>query len=358
MDFLSDVLLKFWKEVIVAVMLTATLPFIRKYVRKQRAKILGFLREKERLKQSLLEEEKKRKEAESKYQAEADEKRKVQEEANSLRAALEQERKARQEAERKCQASQEVSTSKVSKLMRTFSMFSRPKEAEVNPNAQNEELERLKLALENAERMRQNEAEEKLRAQAETERLRGLLNQAEKKLKAIEDAKPAPNSMTAKLMELLKACEALPYTNHSEVGSMQAINYDNVRYLFPPEGDVLRMKVFNAVVHYFQKNYVYYRKLGVHKCMVLYVLVIIAEGISSKQISINEHKKLIWNTASQFIDKIRKEHFDEQPELDEPDDYDTRSAKTEAGEAFGQFPSEIILADKEFLNALLATAKR
>lgn len=135
MDFLSDVLLKFWKEVIVAVMLTATLPFIRKYVRHQRAKILGFLREKERLKQSLLEEEKKRKEAESKYQAETEEKRKAQEEADSLRSALEQERKARQEAERKLQAAQDVSNSKVSKLMRTFNLFSRPKEAEVNPNA-------------------------------------------------------------------------------------------------------------------------------------------------------------------------------------------------------------------------------
>lgn len=83
MEFLSEIFIKYWKEVVVAVMLTATLPFIRKYVRKQRANMLKFFREKEQLKQSLLDEEKKRKEAEE---------------------LLAQERTAREESERKLQA--------------------------------------------------------------------------------------------------------------------------------------------------------------------------------------------------------------------------------------------------------------
>lgn len=206
--------------------------------------------------------------------------------------------------------------------------------------------------------MRQNEAEEKRRAQAEAERLRGLLHQAGKKLKAIEDAKPAPNSMTAKLKELLKTCETLPYPNHNDMSNLNTYRLKYIRNLFPPEGDILRMKVMNAIYRYLNNNYADSNDPIGHKCMVLYALVIIAEGVSEKQISINENKKLVWKTASQFIDKIRKEHFDEHTELDDPNDYDTRSAKDEAGKAFGQFPPELVIADKEFLNALLASAKR
>lgn len=383
MEFLSEIFVKFWKEVIVAVMLTATLPFIRKYVRQQRAKILGFLREKERLKLSLLEEEKKRKEAESKYQTEAEEKRKAQEEAVSLRVALEKEQKARQEAERKYQAEAQeklkakeeaehlrgVSSSKVSKLMRTFKMFSGPKEAEENTSTQNnEEIERLRLALVDAERLRQIEIEEKRKAQAEAERLRGLLDKAEQELKAIEAAKPAPNSMTAKLTGLLKSCEALPYPNHSDIGDMDDDVFKYIRNLLPPEGDILRMKVMNAIVRYIQNDYNYYDDDDyeyyideddsiMHKCLVLYALIIIAEGIAEKQVRIDDNKKLTWKTASPFIDKIRKEHFDEHPEISKPLDYETRSAKDNAGKAFGEFPPEIILADKEFINAILSAAK-
>lgn len=83
MEFLSDIFIQYWKEVVVAVMLTATLPFIRIYVRRQRAKMLKFFRGQKQLEQSLLEEEKKRKEAEE---------------------LLAQERKAREESERKLQA--------------------------------------------------------------------------------------------------------------------------------------------------------------------------------------------------------------------------------------------------------------
>ena len=45
--------MKFWKEVTVAIMLTATLPFIRRYVRRQRVKMLNIFSERERLKAAL-----------------------------------------------------------------------------------------------------------------------------------------------------------------------------------------------------------------------------------------------------------------------------------------------------------------
>ena len=50
MKFLSVIFVKFWKEVIVVVLLTATLPFIRKYVRRRSAMVINFFKERERLK--------------------------------------------------------------------------------------------------------------------------------------------------------------------------------------------------------------------------------------------------------------------------------------------------------------------
>ncbi len=38
MEFLSEIFIKYWQEVVVAVLLTATLPFIRMYIRRQRAR--------------------------------------------------------------------------------------------------------------------------------------------------------------------------------------------------------------------------------------------------------------------------------------------------------------------------------
>ena len=126
MNFVIDIFIKFWKEVIVAVLLTATLPF------KERERLKAALSEAEGCAESerrareelerkleaetadrqkavdeaenmrvLLEQERKaHDEAERKFQAEVDEKRKAQEEAESLRVALEQEQKAREQAER------------------------------------------------------------------------------------------------------------------------------------------------------------------------------------------------------------------------------------------------------------------
>lgn len=146
MEFLSEIFIKFWKEVIVAVMLTAILPFIRAYVRRQRAKMLSFFREKERLKQSLLEEEKKRKEAE--------------EEVERLRAALEQEQQAREEAEQKYQA----------ELQEKDEI--RRKAASVYDTLMQEQKAHKEL-----EQKYQAEAEEKRRAQEEVKTLRISLEQ-------------------------------------------------------------------------------------------------------------------------------------------------------------------------------------
>ena len=375
MEFLSEIFIQYWKEVVVAVMLTATLPFIRRYVRKYRAKIINVLADKERLKKELLEEGNKRREAERKYQAEAEEKRKAQTEAENMRAELQQERKAREESERKLQAETEAKlkaqkeaenlrgspNSKVGKLMKTFSIFSRPKETEDTSGTQNnDELERLKLALERAEHLRQNEAAQKDIALAEVKRLNKLLAEAKQELNAIEAAKPAPGSITAKLMELLKACEALPYPNHSEVHEMQLGNFHYIRNLFPPEGDVLRMKVFSAIVCYIHNDDDW--NCGddepiVRKCLVLYALIIIAEGIAENQFRIDDNKKLTWKTAKGLIDTVSREHFNEHPEMSKPNDYDSRKARDMAGQAFGEFLPEIILEDKEFINALLTAAK-
>ena len=381
MEFLSDIFIQYWKEVVVAVMLTATLPFIRRYVRKYRAKIINVLADKERLKKELLEEGNKRREAERKYQAEAEEKRKAQTEAENMRAELQQERKAREESERKLQAETEAKlkaqkeaenlrgspNSKVGKLMKTFSIFSRPKETEDTSGTQNnDELERLKLALERAEHLRQNEAAQKDIALAEVKRLNKLLAEAKQELNAIEAAKPAPGSITAKLMELLKACEVLPYPNHSDIGDMDEDIFIYIRNLLPPEGDIMRMKVVNAIVRYIHNEYFddddfeYYIDEDepiVRKCLVLYALIIIAEGIAENQFRIDDNKKLTWETAKGLIDTVSREHFNEHPEMSKPNDYDSRKARDMAGQAFGEFLPEIILEDKEFINALLTAAK-
>ena len=53
MEVLAEVFVRYWEEVIVAVLLTVTLPFIRKYVRRQRAKMINLFKEKERLQEAL-----------------------------------------------------------------------------------------------------------------------------------------------------------------------------------------------------------------------------------------------------------------------------------------------------------------
>lgn len=106
MEFLRDIFLLYWKEVIVAVMLMMTLPFIRVYVRRRRAMVINFFREKERLKQSLQEAQGEAErlcaaleESERKYYSESEAAHNAQNEADNLRALLEQERKAREQAE-------------------------------------------------------------------------------------------------------------------------------------------------------------------------------------------------------------------------------------------------------------------
>ena len=93
--------MRYWREVIVAMLLTATLPFFRRHVRRLRARVIAFFTVRKRLETALLDAEKWRKksdEAEQKYLAEAEEKRKAVEEAERLRKELEEKRAALAEA--------------------------------------------------------------------------------------------------------------------------------------------------------------------------------------------------------------------------------------------------------------------
>ena len=85
MEFLSDIFVKFWKEAIVAMLLTAVLPFLRRYVRRRRAKVINFFKEKKYLTEALRESQDKRKEAER--------------EVERLRLELKREQRLREETE-------------------------------------------------------------------------------------------------------------------------------------------------------------------------------------------------------------------------------------------------------------------
>ena len=209
MEFLSEIFIKFWKEVIVAVMLTAILPFIRAYVRRQRAKMMNFFKEKERLKQSLLEEEKKRKEAE--------------EEIERLRAALEQEQQARQEAEQKYQA----------ELQEKDEI--RRKAASVYDTLMHEQKAHKEL-----EQKYQAEAEEKRKAQEEVKSLRISLEQerntrqeAERKRKEEiheEAPKPVKKSYESLVQEIID--------NHQDLNHI----YDCLDIITTDYPDIIREK--------------------------------------------------------------------------------------------------------------------
>ena len=217
---------------------------------------------------------------------------------------------------------------KESKLARTFNIFSRTKE----DNTQNEELERLNTALERAERLRQNEAELKRKALDEVKRLNGLLIHAKQELQAIEAAKPAPGSLTAKLLELLKACEALPYPQDTDFWRIP----DDVMEFLPPKGEALRMKVIGAAESYIS----YYSSSSEQntrkaKCVVFYVLMLIAQGVSDGLISVDDTKKLTWKRAGELLDKVNAEYFDEHPEVSKPSDYEESDGKNFIAGAFG-----------------------
>ncbi len=177
MEFLGDVFVKFWKEAIVAVLLTAILPFIRKYVRRRRAMVINFFKERERLKAALCEAEKRaesdrktREELERKLVAETAEKQKLVDEAENLRVLLEQERKAHDEAERKCQGEEDEKRkfqSEAENLRIALGHEQKAREqAEYTIGA--ETVERRK-AVEEAERLRK-ELEEERKAREEAER--------------------------------------------------------------------------------------------------------------------------------------------------------------------------------------------
>ena len=296
MEFLQEVFVKYWKEVIVAMLLTATLPFFRRYVRRLRARVIAFFTVRKRLETALLEAEKWRKkseEAEQKYLAEAEEKRKAVEEAERLRKELEEKRAALDEAERK--------------------------------------------------------------NQTQSERLRAALSKPKQEQKQPEEAKPAPKALTAKLLELLRACEELPYPEG--VSSYLSVI---VRTFLPANGEVLRMKVLGAV-----NSYIYDYEFGnlsdrdtrEQKCTLFYVLMIIAQGISEKLITIDDSKKLTWKYAGELLDKVNDEYFKEHPEVSRPSEYTIREAQRIIANAFGSYPPEVIIEDKAFIQALLSSTK-
>ncbi len=295
MNFAREVFIKYWKEVIIAVMSAATLPFFRRYGRMLRMKVTAFFTKRKRLEAALLEAESRcreaeeqlkqertaRKEAEQKYLAEAEEKRKAQAEAARLRKELEQERDAYEEAER---------------LRRKYA--------------------------------------------------------PERKLP--EEAKPAAVKLTSRLLELLRACEEQPYPKETSF-----IYLLKVRYFIPSNGDVVRMKIMKAIKSYILGASESNSPNGsIHKkCTVFYVLMIIAQGVSEGQISIGDSEILTWKAASLLLDKVNAEYFKRHPEASKPSKETAREARKIIADAFSLFPPEIIIEDKEFIQALLPSTK-
>ncbi|MBQ7215834.1 MAG: hypothetical protein IJS39_07595 [Synergistaceae bacterium] len=294
MEFLQEVFVRYWREVIVAMLLTATLPFFRRHVRRLRARVIAFFTVRKRLESVLLEAEKWRKkseEAEQKYLAEAEEKRKAVEEAERLRKELEEKRKAHEETK------------------------------------------------------------QKLQTQADS--LREALTKPKQEHSPQESAKPEPDTLTAKLLELLRACEELPYP--SEIGHYLS----EVRDLIPPNGDVLRMKIMGAIRNYIFDSPEWNTPGPIHrKCTVLYVLIVIAQGISENLITMTDNtKKLTFKTAIALLNKINAAYFKEHPEVSKPSNYNIEQGINLIASSFGQFPTEVILEDKAFIQALLPSIK-
>ena len=291
MDFVREVFIKYWKEVIVAMLLTATLPFFRRYVRRLRAKVIAFLTVKKRLEAALAESESKRKEAEEQ---------------------LAQERTVREEAEQ------------------TYLV----------------------------------EAEERRKAQAEVDRLRAELERGRKRpkpepeRKPPEVTKPAPNPLTAKLLELLKACDELPYPRDTNLSNFLISDFPKIGVFLPVNGEVSRIKLMGAINSYIwasgeiPSDGIFHRK-----CIVFYVLMIIAQGVSDRLITIDDSKKLTWKRADELLDKVNAEYFNEHPEVWKTNDNTTRDAKLIIASAFGNYPPEVILEDKGFIQALLPSTK-
>lgn len=343
MEFLSEIFVKFWKEVIVAVMLTAILPFIRAYVRRQRANMMNFFKEKEKLKQSLLEEEKKRKEAE--------------EEVERLRSALEQEQKARAEAEQKYQA----------ELQEKDEI--RRKAASVYDTLMQEQKAHKEL-----EQKYQAEAEERLNAKNEAQNLKSALEQEQKTREEAEKAKTVHVSTTSKLMELLKEFESLP--EPEDIPDDVRNNIPGyILDLLPFNGDVLRTKAAYAIGNYFSGEipcleyhgsqyyhfkYWYYEdavEISEAKCRVLYALICIAEGVSENQISLDDNKKLTWDTAEGLIDTMYEKYISEDKRKFGGSSRERETARTRARDEFIHFPPELLIWDEAFINGLLSKAK-
>ncbi len=290
--------------------------------------------EAESLREELKQEQEAHKESERMYQAEVEDRRNAQEDAYRLRLSLEREQKAREKAERKLQA---------------------------ESDALRQEADNLRATL-TQERKAREEAERKCKAEAE--HLRTALEQerkkresAERQLKAIEDAKPVPNSMKAKLVELLKTFEALPYPENS-----WHLDFEG-KTLLPITENILRIKTVCAMRRYLYGDFSSdsAKSIAWRKCEVLYVLVCIAEGVSANKIRIDDDEKLLWNTVNGLIDKMFEEYISEHPEDKDAfayGAYSQKRAKNALEYAFTSFPAEIVISDKKLIDAIAATARK
>ena len=93
------------------------------------------------------------------------------------------------------------------------------------------------------------------------------------------------------------------------------------------------------------------------KCVVFYVLMLIAQGVTENLITIDDSKKLTWKRAGELLDKVNDEYFKEHPEVSRPSKDTIREAQHIIADAFGRFPPEAILEDKEFIQAILPSTK-
>lgn len=173
-------------------------------------------------------------------------------------------------------------------------------------------------------------------------------------------------------MELLKEFESLP-----EPEDIPYDVWDNIPGyildLLPLNGNVLRTKAAYAIGNYFSGEipcleyhgsqyyhfkYWYYEdavEISEAKCRVLYALICIAEGVSENQISLDDNKKLTWDTAEGLIDTMYEKYISEDKRKFGGSSRET--ARTRARDEFIHFPPELLIWDEAFINGLLSKAK-
>ena len=301
MEFWQDVFIKYWKEIIVLVLLVLTRPFFLKYVRELRKDVIIAITRKKHLEQALTDANNRCEETERKYQS---------------------------EVEKRCRAEAEFDNLR--------------KEAEAEIASLREELDKSKRLF------------------VEAMKLLAVLTNPEQVSNTIEKANPAPGKLTAKLLELLRACKALPFPKDNQ--KFVRVPSQLMDFL-PPNGDILRMKLMRAINQYIGKisrkakqNIIEAKDTAEKQCTVLYVLILIAHGVYDEEITIDDSEELTWKKVSALIDKINAKYFNEHPEAGSLSDDQKLSGREFIASAFSSCPTEILLKDKVFIATLLPSA--